>query len=67
MGQNRLSRINKQFDKLVADNAVRAVFLNEHQYQKQKNGLDDPQSLRFLGYYEFIESRFVSGNTLDEV
>jgi hypothetical protein len=67
MGQNRSSRINKQFEKLVGDNAVRAVFLNEHQYRKQKNGLDDPQSLRFLGYYEFIESRFVSGNTLDEV
>jgi hypothetical protein len=67
MGQNQLSWMNKKMDALATDNVVRAVFLNEFHYETKSKKSVDPQQLRFLGYYEFAESCYVSGNSLDEV
>jgi hypothetical protein len=71
-GQNRFSPINKKLDQLAADNSVRAIFLNEKYYfanQKKNRPPDEEQfnHLRFLGYYQFDEIRYVSGDTHEKV
>jgi hypothetical protein len=71
MGQKRTSPINKKLDDLVANNSVRAVFLNERYYGRNTDDgcetADQPNVLRFLGYYQFDESHFVSGDNQQDV
>jgi hypothetical protein len=66
MGQNHTNPINKKLDELVTNNSVCAVFLNEKYYgtktEDSRTMVDQPNALRFLGYYQFDESRFVSGD-----
>jgi hypothetical protein len=71
MGQKRTNRINKKLDELVANNSVRAIFLNERYYGRnaEDGGVTPhrPNVLRFLGNYQFDESRFVSGDKPQDV
>jgi hypothetical protein len=64
-GQSRSNPINIKLDKLACCNQVMAVFLNEKYYHEQSNHIQENQknTLQFLGYYEFIESRFVMGDS----
>jgi hypothetical protein len=66
-GQTRSNPINTKLDKLACCNQVMAVFLNEKYYHDHSENKiheeNQKNTLRFLGYYEFIESTFVMGNS----
>jgi hypothetical protein len=71
IGQSRLNPINIKLDDLACSNQVTAVFLNERYYHElsdknltQQNVMN---TVRFLGYYEFFESKFVTGDTHDDI
>jgi hypothetical protein len=68
VGQNHLSRINKTLDELATNQSVRAIFLNEKCYGSESTEHKQrSNSLRFLGYYQFNESRFVNGDKREDV
>jgi hypothetical protein len=68
MGQKCVSRINKTLDELATNQSVRAIFLNEKCYGSQSTeNKQGSSSLRFIGYYQFNESRFVNGDKHEDV
>jgi hypothetical protein len=72
-GQNRLSWINRKLQEMACSNSVQAIFLNEQYYDKPTNkvcSVNNKQKanlLRFLGYYQFHECRYVCGDSHNDV
>jgi hypothetical protein len=72
-GQNVLSCINKKLQEMARSNSVRAIFLNEQYYDNNTNKVcSDSKNqtanvLRFLGYYQFYECRYVCGDSHEDV
>jgi hypothetical protein len=67
-GQNMDCQINLKLQELAASNSVVAVFLSD--IYNNKKGQRNPEAsttLRFLGYYEFIESRYVTRSSREEI
>jgi hypothetical protein len=72
-GQNLSSRINRKLQEMAHSNSVRAIFLNEKYYKKDNNTVcsvtkkQNANVLRFLGYYQFYECRYVCGDSHEDV
>jgi hypothetical protein len=72
-GQKRTTAINQKLEGLVSTQSVQAIFLNENYYYGNSKTIDyhgdsaTAKTLRFLGYYEFFESRFVVGDHHDDI
>jgi hypothetical protein len=67
IGQDPACPINKKLDELARQNSVQAVFLNEKSYGSMTECTNLDHTLRFLGYFEFIESRYVVGEEQEDV
>jgi hypothetical protein len=70
-GQSRCNPINVKLDELACSNQVIAIFLNERYYHHlpDNHEIDHnaTNTLRFLGYYEFYESKFVMGDAHKDI
>jgi hypothetical protein len=73
IGQSRGNPINSKLDQMACRNSVQAVFLNESYYNESEasnletDGIPKISTVRFLGYYEFTESKFLKGDSHDTV
>jgi hypothetical protein len=71
IGQSHSNTINVKLDGLACTNQVMAIFLNERYYHvfpgNHEIDQNERNTLRFLGYYEFYESKFVMGDTHHDI